>query len=271
MCGLFGALTTSAARAAEVASGVDVLGYLSEVRGSDSAGIASSRPDRGWQVERTLGGYAPALGADPTANTWLGHTRHATQGAHTLANASPSQVGPVIATHNGDVDITSIPRHLRTGKLAGSTDSHHLFRALSLLDPATLTYTAEVAQLLATVVGRVAMVWVDQRDPADRVWIARGGLSPLSIALDGDTVWWSSVPHWLNKVGVDPGKVHRLPPGSLWSLTRTPDGTIWDLQLHHKWSPTVRPSDWHLLHAVLRGFTTTDYAQERRRLLDRSA
>ena len=140
MCGLFG-MTLPRHYPAGLLDRGDALTYLGELaeeRGLDAAGVAarflpgpdtlgsSTRPSFAqaehvslqsgdWLLDKCSGPFH-RLGrsgwlADRLASavTVLGHTRWATQGALDVANASPTAVGGLYGTHNGDVDIDTIP------------------------------------------------------------------------------------------------------------------------------------------------------------------
>ena len=102
MCGIIGYLGEH--QAAPIL--VDALRRL-EYRGYDSAGIATvehGRLDRRRAVGKLVE-LADLLVSDPLpGRAGIGHTRWATHGAPTLANAHPHQAGPVAVVHNGIVE-----------------------------------------------------------------------------------------------------------------------------------------------------------------------
>jgi glucosamine--fructose-6-phosphate aminotransferase (isomerizing) len=102
MCGIVGILGTH-----EVAPMlVEALKRL-EYRGYDSAGIATvnaGRLDRRRAVGKLVN-LSDLLVHEPLAGkTGIGHTRWATHGAPTVANAHPHRGGPVAVVHNGIIE-----------------------------------------------------------------------------------------------------------------------------------------------------------------------
>lgn len=288
MCGLFGTARPDnfpgSARTRAAAAVVD-LGELAEERGVDSAGLATLHTRRPiavplaaplgvrsviaghWRVTTALGRFTKRMLDDPlvrsnlrTARTVIGHTRWATQGAATLANASPMLVGDVVGTHNGDV---TVPR-----PLGGRTDSAWLF---SQLDHAGSAKAA--AAVLAAARGRAALVWT-RRDQPGQLFLARAAISPLAVATDATgALWWASNPQWLRAVDrrhqlgmTDPVL---LPEGTFLQV-RTPPEQI-EVVRQVRFLPTCRRRDQQLADLVAwRGFTNedraTDLAQQHHRV-----
>ena len=102
MCGIIGILGQH-----EAAPGlVDALKRL-EYRGYDSAGIATVNDGR-LDRRRAMGklvNLADLLVHDPLpGKSGIGHTRWATHGAPSVANAHPHRAGPVAVVHNGIIE-----------------------------------------------------------------------------------------------------------------------------------------------------------------------
>lgn len=259
MCGLFGVVSPTSIRRGDAAGLRDAFLYLggrAEERGRAAAGYAELLPTGEQRVHRGVGPFSQLLktidSSPVDAHGWIGHTRWPTQGAVTLPNTSPLQVGPVLGTHNGDIDTTSLPTPPGPDR---TTDSHALLAALADIPAGGRGYPERVARLLARVRGRAALVWRDSRDAQGRVWVARSGLSPLAVATDTTgAVFWASNPDWLRELVLHP---FLLPQGSLWSIR--PRATRVELSLLATWVPTVRRSDLNLLNtAVWRNFTDAD-------------
>ena len=102
MCGIVGALTDRPVAPILL----DALRRL-EYRGYDSAGIAAI--DGGTMDRRRacgkLSALAELLGSLPlSGSSGIGHTRWATHGSPSVANAHPHRAGPVAVVHNGIIE-----------------------------------------------------------------------------------------------------------------------------------------------------------------------
>lgn len=276
MCGLFGTIrpTDYPTHQRLISPGaLDDLGYLAEERGEDSAGLAirtsttaaagpairgrgiRDRRHCSWRVVTTLGAFSqlpvPKLVDDiVAADTVIGHTRAATQGAVVLANASPMRVGRLIGAHNGDIDAD----------VRGRTDSHVLLAALGAAE-----HGAAAANVLAGVNGRVALVWASTAVPG-RLNLARGAWSPLAISRDpAGALWWASNPEWLRVVsdvhGLDLTEPTLLEEGTVLAAVCAP--TRVDIVDRSVFTASGRPFDESIGPWVAwRGFTDEDAATD---------
>jgi glucosamine--fructose-6-phosphate aminotransferase (isomerizing) len=125
MCGIIGILGTTAPAAPRL---VEALRRL-EYRGYDSAGVATLE---GGKIERRraagkLANLETELAAHPLAGvSGIGHTRWATHGAPTTANAHPHATDKVAIVHNGIIENFRTLREelIKAGhKFASETDS----------------------------------------------------------------------------------------------------------------------------------------------------
>lgn len=128
------------------------------------------------------------------AFTRILHTRFATQGSPDQAvNNHPIAQGSIVGTHNGTLDFghddeifamlgAGVPRH-------GEVDSEAIF---ALLAHGGLT-TPEALALLR---GRVAVAWLDTRDPVRQLHLARVSGSPLAVGQtrNGSFIYASTMP-----------------------------------------------------------------------------
>jgi glucosamine--fructose-6-phosphate aminotransferase (isomerizing) len=187
-----------------------------EYRGYDSAGIAVV--DGGLTVRKRAGKVAEleaALAADPVppATTAIGHTRWATHGAPTDANAHPHLdcSGRIAVIHNG---IVENHRELRAGlekeghAFASETDTEVVAHMIeeALEDDLTEAVRAVVARLD----GAYSLVVVSADHPGELVGVKVS--SPLVVGLgNGETVIASDIPAVLERtrsvVPLDEGQI----------------------------------------------------------------
>jgi Glutamine amidotransferase domain len=279
MCGLVGVVRSPGAACPQRATELLVqLGRLAEESGRDAAGLAfvtpspaataspdaAHRPDVGVGWIRVVKAAVPwsqldlPLSEVAAAPVVLLHTRTAICGAvAALANTSPLVAGRLVGTHKGDVDPTTVPGRLPTP--AGDTDSERLLAAVDRAggDPAA------VAATLATVVGRVALAWVEHARP-ERVWLARGAISPLAVTRDADgNRWWASNPAWFRRVdALTGGQAGFEPPECL------PEGVVRVIAAGDQptmvaqatFTPRARPSDRDLVRRAWAGLDPADVA-----------
>jgi glucosamine--fructose-6-phosphate aminotransferase (isomerizing) len=192
-----------------------------EYRGYDSAGLAVVR-DGKLEIDKTAGKIAALesrLRADNNTGTLaLGHTRWATHGAPTDANAHPhtDADGTIAIVHNGIVENASALQGWlseRGYEFRSETDTEilaHLIRELY-----TDSLEGAVAAALRRVEGTYGLGVISTLEP-DKLVAARSG-SPLLLALgDGENFVASDaaavVQHTRSVVYLDDGEVAVLTP-----------------------------------------------------------
>ena len=189
MCGIVGYIGPGACREI-LLTGLARLEY----RGYDSAGIAVLNGD--LKVAKCAGRVRDleARSADlpATAAVGIGHTRWATHGGPSDANAHP-HVGPagtIALVHNGIIENyaslkTSLAAKGRTFR--SQTDSEVLVQLIEEIqesDPA-LTFEAALRLALRQVTGTYGLAILNAAEP-DRLYVARCG-SPLVVGVgDGE-------------------------------------------------------------------------------------
>jgi glucosamine--fructose-6-phosphate aminotransferase (isomerizing) len=194
MCGIIGYLGLQEAMPI-ILDGLKRLEY----RGYDSAGMAVIG-DNGLDIRRSLGKLKELenrVKADPLpGQVGIGHTRWATHGRPSEANAHPHQVEEIAVVHNGIIEnyLELKESLLREGhRFASETDteivSHlivkHLHQGMSYLDAVRLT--------LGEIKGSYALVIVNAREP--RMLVAARKESPLILGLgEGEFFLASDIP-----------------------------------------------------------------------------
>ena len=172
-----------------------------EYRGYDSAGVAVVRDDGSVGLSRTVGKVAELdkkLEKDPLrGRIGVAHTRWATHGGVTEANAHPHLSGGRVAViHNGIIEnfqpikdemlAEGYEFHSETDtEVAAHLVHHYLKQGLDLLDA--------VGKAVERFEGAYALLVIDAEDP-DRIVVSRVA-SPLVIGLgDGENFVASGVP-----------------------------------------------------------------------------
>ena len=170
-----------------------------EYRGYDSAGLAvhSGQTVQITRAVGKLGNLEEALRKAPLAGTvGIGHTRWATHGRPSEANAHPHVANGVAVVHNGIIEnYVALRRELeqRGSRFSSDTDTEiiaHLVAEAMRIEP-DLAHAVRVA--LARVKGAYAIAVVSRDDP-DRVVVAKNE-SPIVIGLgQGETFAASDIP-----------------------------------------------------------------------------
>jgi glucosamine--fructose-6-phosphate aminotransferase (isomerizing) len=174
-----------------------------EYRGYDSAGLAVVGPT-GLQVVRChgkLSGLEELVGRDPPRGAYgIGHTRWATHGRPSEANAHPHKVGSIAVVHNGIIEnYLALRARLQAAgrRFSSETDTeivaHLIDEALAEGAP-TLAFALRAA--LQQVHGAYALAVVSDAHPGQV--LAAKNASPLVVGLgQGETFLASDVPAFL--------------------------------------------------------------------------
>lgn len=190
MCGIFGFVAAGDRAASTVLEGLRYLEY----RGYDSWGVATAHD--GWiAVDKSIGQIASAVTSLPDAQSALGHTRWATHGGVTEANAHPHAdcTGRFALIHNGIVENHQ--------ELRASLTRHHDFH--SQTDTEVLVHLLEESMhdgwdlldglltVFRQVEGLSAVAVLDAR--TGQIAVAKNG-SPLVLGWGRDAVYLASDP-----------------------------------------------------------------------------
>jgi glucosamine--fructose-6-phosphate aminotransferase (isomerizing) len=171
---------------------LDGLGQI-EYRGYDSAGIAVVSPAGDLRVVRRAGKLRELEQAIPgrfAGKIGIGHTRWATHGEPTEANAHPHRdaSGRIAVVHNGIIENSAVLRaQLEAAgvELASETDTECLAqlvgRALVSEDGTPVPLEDAVRATLARIEGTYGIAVIDA-DAPDRIVVARSG-SPVLIGI----------------------------------------------------------------------------------------
>ena len=187
MCGIVGYVGKKSAQDVLI-NGLRRLEY----RGYDSAGIATLDDDNEAHLARSVGKIAElskVLAKEPqTGHLGIGHTRWATHGGVTEANAHPHHVGRVYLVHNGIIEnYRELKEKLSNYEFASDTDTEVLAALIDSNYNDGTSLKDAVAKALKRVRGTYGIAVFSPNEP-DTVTVARLG-SPLIIGLGkGETL-----------------------------------------------------------------------------------
>ena len=187
MCGII-AIAGKGDAAGRLVDGLKRLEY----RGYDSAGIATLHDHAiaRRRAEGKLGNLVDVLESEPlSGSTGIGHTRWATHGMPTTANAHPHATEEVALVHNGIIENFKPLREelmTRGHRFESQTDTEVVAHLLSELIEQGATPRQAVAQVLPRLHGAFALAILFRSHP-DMLIGARLG-SPLVVGYgDGET------------------------------------------------------------------------------------
>jgi glutamine---fructose-6-phosphate transaminase (isomerizing) len=228
MCGIVGYVGSQGA-APVLVQGLSRLEY----RGYDSAGIAILGP-RGTQVFRRVGRVRDLEGSLPkriAGKVGIGHTRWATHGPATRANAHPhtSEDGRISVVHNGIIDNAAALRERLAAQgvhFTSETDTEIIAHLIAASGAGTLE--GAVLDALARITGTYAIAVIDERHP-DRIVAARNG-SPLILGVGDREMFVASdlaalVRHTTSVVHLDDGELATVTSSEFRTFSRDQENT----------------------------------------------
>jgi glutamine---fructose-6-phosphate transaminase (isomerizing) len=204
-----------------------------EYRGYDSAGIAIVSA-KGTQVFRRVGRVRELEASLPkrlSGKTGIGHTRWATHGPVTQANAHPqvSEDGRIAVVHNGILDnATELREELIAKGETFSSETDTEVVAHLIANSAAPTLEEALLEALAQISGTYAFAVTDQRHP-DRIVVARNG-SPLILGVGDREMFVASdlsalVRHTTSAVHLDDGELATVTSAGFRTFSRERENT----------------------------------------------
>ena len=189
MCGIIGYLGPQEAMPI-ILDGLKRLEY----RGYDSAGMAVIS-DHSLTIRRSLGKLVElekVLRLEPLpGQVGIGHTRWATHGRPSEANAHPHLVGSIAVVHNGIIEnyLEVKEQLLKEGhRFSSETDTEIISHLIAKNLRQGMEYLEAVRRTLETVRGSYALAIVNAQEP--RMLVAARKESPLILGLgEGDISW----------------------------------------------------------------------------------
>ena len=204
-----------------------------EYRGYDSAGIAIVSA-KGTHVFRKVGRVRELEASLPrrlAGKAGIGHTRWATHGAVTQANAHPqvSEDGRIAVVHNGILDnAMELREKLIAAGETFSSDTDTEVVAHLIANSASPSLEDAVLDALGQISGTYALAVSDQRHP-DRIVVARNG-SPLILGVGDRQMFVASdlaalVRHTTSVVHLDDGELATVTAAGLRTFSRDQENT----------------------------------------------
>ncbi|MFE8704224.1 glutamine--fructose-6-phosphate transaminase (isomerizing) [Cytobacillus sp. FJAT-54145] len=185
MCGIVGYIGNNDSKEI-LLKGLEKLEY----RGYDSAGIAVMN-DNGVHVFKEKGRIADLreiVDLDVSANAGIGHTRWATHGPPSQANAHPHQSESTSLTlvHNGVIENYDILKreYLQDISLKSDTDTEVIVQMIELFVKDGLSVLEAFRKTLKLLKGSYALALLDENDN-ETIYVAKNK-SPLLVGLGSD-------------------------------------------------------------------------------------
>ncbi len=226
-----------------------------EYRGYDSAGIAMLGPDGRLQIVRCAGklsGLGNKLATTPVnGNVGVAHTRWATHGRPSEANAHPHRCGPLALVHNGIIEnYAPLKEQLQKEghHFESQTDTEVIVALLDSERRKTGGYRQAVCNTLKKLKGSYALVIVNEEEP-DMLVAARKE-SPLILGVSDDAFFLASdvpaiLPYTRKVVYLNDEEVVFISRDG-YTIEFLPDG--------QKRNPTVQQVNWNPIMAEKAGY-----------------
>ena len=188
MCGIIGLTSKANVSLAVLSAGLKQLEY----RGYDSCGIAYV-DDHQLNIRKSLGKIAELEKQLPmvATNCAIAHTRWATHGMPSLANAHPHHHGMVTLVHNGIIENSSkLKEELGDKQLYGQTDSEIICAYLDMLYARCHDHLQAIKRLEQMIKGSYALA-VIFGDALDGIYCVRKD-NPLILGVAEDSIYLAS-------------------------------------------------------------------------------
>ncbi|HRN90132.1 MAG TPA: glutamine--fructose-6-phosphate transaminase (isomerizing) [Candidatus Saccharibacteria bacterium] len=161
-----------------------------EYRGYDSAGIVTlgGNKPKLYRAKGKVAELEEMINNSPSkARVGIGHTRWATHGKPSEANAHPQQSGDIYLVHNGIIEnYKELKETLKSHRFTSQTDTEVLAALIDSFYGKDVQLIDAVTQALQIAVGTYGIAVVSTRKP-DEIIVARAG-SPLIIGVgDNET------------------------------------------------------------------------------------
>jgi len=222
MCGIFGYSGKKTNTGSLVPEGLKSLEY----RGYDSWGIAIKKTDNEIFIKKEIGKIGDATIPDFEAKIGIGHTRWATHGGVTQANAHPHTgcTNDVIIVHNGIVENFRQLKDalLKSGhKFKSETDSEVIAHQIEEFYKKTHDLTAIFYKLKAVLLGMNAVIALFPNE--DTIMVYKNG-SPIILGRGDDGNYLASdgaaiAPHTKNVYYLEDGETAEITASKI---------TVWD-------------------------------------------
>ena len=198
MCGIMGYVGTRPAKQI-IYTGLKQMEY----RGYDSAGIALV--DKELSLTKAVGDTSSLILKELSDNATIGigHTRWATHGKPSVANAHPHTYSDITLVHNGIIEnYEELKKYIDPSKLKSQTDSEVLAGVINNFYEKENDLLLATQKALALVKGTFGIVVMSVKSPRQLVVARRG--SPLVIGVGNNQYYVASDPnavvHHTNKV-----------------------------------------------------------------------